>query len=122
MIFDGNVMKTISDRINYADYLQTNHWQQVRWAAIWLADSRCYLCDSRENLQVHHRNYDCLYKEKPCDVLVLCEKCHELISGVNKEENDPILSQDFDEEEEDVEDIFKRLSQQRCKINSDDID
>ena len=41
---------------------------------------------------------------------------------VNKEENDPISVQDSDEEEEDIEDILKRLSLQRCKVISDDID
>ena len=40
---------------------------------------------------------------------------------VIREENDPVLTEDS-EEEETVEEMFKRLSQQRCRINDDDID
>ncbi|TFH14171.1 hypothetical protein E4H04_10690 [Candidatus Bathyarchaeota archaeon] len=40
---------------------------------------------------------------------------------VNREENDPTDAEEM-EEDENIEDIFKRLSKQRCKVNNDDPD
>jgi 5-methylcytosine-specific restriction endonuclease McrA len=84
--------------LTYEEYLQTDHWRQVRAAALWLADYRCSLCGSNENLEVHHNNYDCLYHERPVDLFVLCDRCHrlfseaEIIGNDNLEKITPVLS------------------------------
>lgn len=61
----------------YADYLNTVHWQAVKIAALERAGRRCYLCNSNELLEVHHRTYERRGREQDGDVVVLCRDCHE---------------------------------------------
>jgi hypothetical protein len=60
----------------YRDYLHTNHWQQIRLAALARAGYRCQLCNSSNRLEVHHRTYARRGAEQDSDVIVLCERCH----------------------------------------------
>lgn len=72
----------------YADdpsYLTSVHWRSFRKGRIKRAGSKCEGCGlSRErcheryqqDLNVHHLNYLCLYKEQDSDTLVLCPQCH----------------------------------------------
>lgn len=66
----------------YADYLQSDLWQDIRKRVLALrSDRRCDNCEKERAVQVHHRTYD----EKTLrglrlDRLVpLCRKCHEQI-------------------------------------------
>ena len=68
------------EHITYREYLQTDHWRRIRWATLWLSDGRCQLCRSEKNLEVHHNNYDCLFDERPEDLVALCNKCHGIYS------------------------------------------
>lgn len=65
----------------YREYLQTNHWQTVRLAALKAAGYRCQLCLKSIPLDVHHvdERYRCRGEEQPEDVIALCsgaEGCH----------------------------------------------
>lgn len=60
----------------YQQYLQTEHWQFVRRAALARAGGRCQLCNSPSRLQVHHRTYERRGAEHDTDVTVLCDNCH----------------------------------------------
>jgi hypothetical protein len=60
----------------YAEYLQTEHWQQVRQAALTRAEYRCQVCNSPYHLQVHHRTYERRGEERDTDLTVLCDTCH----------------------------------------------
>lgn len=62
--------------IPYDEYLQTDHWKQTRQAALKRAKHKCQLCNSKDSLNVHHNNYDCLFHEKESDLIVLCKNCH----------------------------------------------
>lgn len=65
-------------REEYRDvYLKSAHWSSVRTAALAYADHRCQVCYGRTQLDVHHRTYERLGREKPSDVTVLCRHCHE---------------------------------------------
>lgn len=65
-------------REEYRDvYLKSAHWAKVRSAALAYADHRCQVCNGRTQLDVHHRTYERLGREKPSDVTVLCRRCHE---------------------------------------------
>ena len=47
------------NKISYVDYLQTDHWKEVRsrfWASK-LHNHTCGICGVYVNLQVHHRSY-----------------------------------------------------------------
>jgi len=75
------------EHMTYQEYLETGHWRQVRFAALWHAGFRCQLCGSTDNLEVHHspQGYDHLFEERPEDVVVLCRKCHETHSLAEQE-------------------------------------
>ena len=65
-----------SKTLTYKEYLQTNHWKQIRKKALKFAKYRCQLCNSNNQLHTHHRSYVNLGCEKPKDVIVLCSECH----------------------------------------------
>ena len=62
--------------MTYQEYLESEHWQQARVAALEKAGYKCQLCSYRYGLEVHHNNYDNLWNESEQDLFVLCEKCH----------------------------------------------
>lgn len=65
---------TVTD---YDTYLASEHWQQVRRRALWTWDYRCAVCNSAQFVDVHHRTYKRLGRERWNDVIVLCRTCHE---------------------------------------------
>lgn len=60
----------------YQMYLKSEHWKAIRQMAFEKHGKRCESCDSCSNLQVHHKNYRCLFKEKAKDLAILCKGCH----------------------------------------------
>jgi 5-methylcytosine-specific restriction endonuclease McrA len=65
-------------------YLRSDHWQEVRKAALERAGRRCQVCNGDKQLDVHHRTYERKGREEPSDVTVLCRKCHETFHGNGK--------------------------------------
>lgn len=65
----------------YEEYLQTNHWKDVRKRALYRSGYKCQLCSSKGNLNVHHNTYENRGNEKDEDLIVLCEKCHGKFHG-----------------------------------------
>lgn len=62
----------------YKEYLETDHWQVVRSRALYADKFRCRVCNSPDNLNVHHRTYEQRGREEPQDVVTLCQPCHQL--------------------------------------------
>lgn len=62
----------------YEEYLKTPEWQERRKKALANAKHRCQVCNSKDNLNVHHRTYERLGEELPSDLTVLCYECHGL--------------------------------------------
>jgi hypothetical protein len=60
----------------YRMYLTTDHWRSVSADAKERAGNRCQLCNSRENIEAHHRTYERRGCEEPSDITVLCTYCH----------------------------------------------
>lgn len=76
-IWPTDLLGPISENIGYENYLKSYEWRQKAKAAIKYSENKCQECGTVENLEVHHLNYDNLYKERYCDVKVLCKKsCH----------------------------------------------
>jgi hypothetical protein len=67
---------------DYQTYLRSPEWQKQRLAALKRAGNRCQM-DALHlgQLHVHHNTYDRLGREKPEDLIVLCENCHVLFHG-----------------------------------------
>lgn len=63
---------------NYQDYLKSDHWMTMKRLALDYAEHRCQICYSQRVLNVHHRTYKRLSKEKLTDLTVLCRDCHEI--------------------------------------------
>lgn len=61
--------------MKYTEYLLSNHWIQFRSKI--LEDRKlCQNCGVKERLNIHHKHYKSLGREKGTDVIVLCQKCH----------------------------------------------
>jgi 5-methylcytosine-specific restriction endonuclease McrA len=77
---DCNKYKTLSGneylKMPYKEYLQTEHWINLREQALRKAKYKCELCNSKENLNVHHKTYDNKGNEPLSDLIVLCNNCH----------------------------------------------
>lgn len=70
------------DMMSYPEYLMSDHWKRIRWAALWRARHRCAACGreaTEAELHVHHITRDRLGEEDPADVIVLCRDCHAAI-------------------------------------------
>lgn len=59
----------------YNEYLQTNHWRDVRKIAFKKYIGQC-LCGQNAR-DVHHISYERKGFEGPEDVVALCRECHE---------------------------------------------
>lgn len=63
----------------YAEYLKTEHWQEVRKMALENAGNKCVVCGKGDlPLHVHHNTYENIGEERETDVTVLCMNCHKL--------------------------------------------
>lgn len=62
----------------YAEYLQTEHWRQVRERAFVHHGMRCGVCMKTHGLEIHHIEYDRLGDELMTDVVPLCREHHQL--------------------------------------------
>ena len=62
----------------YRAYLASNQWNALRKRKLTDVGYHCQVCNSSENLQVHHKTYKRLFHEKLNDLTVLCSHCHNL--------------------------------------------
>ncbi|QTA87080.1 DUF3276 family protein [Desulfonema magnum] len=70
---------------DYADYLQSKHWEGLRKKALERADYKCELCKG-SYAAVHHIRYPKKYQGDHLDnLLVVCEKCHAKLHGIRDE-------------------------------------
>jgi hypothetical protein len=76
------VADRLAAKADYAQYLASPEWRKRRDEAIQRAEGRCQLCNSAQRLQVHHRTYERRGNERPMDLTVLCEGCHQHFHGI----------------------------------------
>ena len=65
-------------RLAYNEYIASPEWRSRRQVALRRAGYRCQVCNSPDQLQVHHRTYERFGAEMEDDLTVLCLDCHEL--------------------------------------------
>lgn len=70
----------------YKAYLKTEHWLKFREEIKKFWGYMCAWCCSPDSLDVHHRTYERLYKEKLTDCICLCRKCHKVADARRKRE------------------------------------
>lgn len=76
---DFDMVAEYIQEMNYYTFLNTIYWKVVAKKVKERAGYRCQLCNSSENLNVHHRSYrnhgyEVLHLE---DLICLCHECHE---------------------------------------------
>lgn len=64
------------DKDKYKKYLLSDKWKLFRQKAIDFYGDNCGRCGNKKNLQVHHKTYRNIFKERLSDVIVLCSSCH----------------------------------------------
>src|ERR1017187_326635 len=74
----SNIQKTLKPIPSYAEYLQSPEWKVRRKKALQFAGYRCQICNSKEELNVHHRSYERIGHEHMGDLVTLCKNCHEI--------------------------------------------
>lgn len=61
------------------------HWAHIRRIALLRDGQSCRTCwksaKDGHSLECHHRHYDNWGHERPEDVVILCDRCHELIKS-----------------------------------------
>ena len=67
----------------YGEYLKTPYWASVRTAIVELHGGSCALCNAEQRLQVHHRTYERRGREWWCDLVAVCDECHERHHAAN---------------------------------------
>lgn len=72
-----NVKRSILHTMPYEDYLKTPEWAKKRNKALRFANYRCQLCNTQNDLTVHHRTYERRGYELMGDLIVLCKDCHD---------------------------------------------
>lgn len=63
-------------RVDYRAYLRSEAWRVTRRMMLDHAEHRCQVCNGTQLLQVHHRTYARLGRERFQDLTVLCDACH----------------------------------------------
>lgn len=72
-------------KMDYGDYMKTNHWKHFRSEAIKFFGAKCQLCnDTQTEIHIHHKTYDNRGRETFNDVIPLCKNCHELVHDIKK--------------------------------------
>lgn len=64
----------------YKEYLSTNHWLKVKTKMRKSKyEYRCYCCGKNKTLQLHHKTYKRVGKERLTDLIWLCADCHQKV-------------------------------------------
>lgn len=83
----------------YLEYLQSDRWKELKEEAYKIHGRICKQCESKKNLQVHHKRYPKeLGTEIPKDdLIILCKKCHRKFHGYSLDlfDDDIIFNDDI---------------------------
>jgi len=75
----------------YNEYLKSKHWlkKKIKYFQSYKKRTKnkkkqCECCGKKSTVQLHHKTYDRIGKEKLTDLMYACKKCHEEIHEVVK--------------------------------------
>jgi len=73
----NRILKKLGFR-DYAEYLQSELWSEIRQKVIQDSRGSCRICGNRKSLQVHHKKYTLLNLsgKRTRGLVVLCNGCH----------------------------------------------
>jgi hypothetical protein len=61
---------------DYKEYLKSDYWKDIKQQVHKMDNNKCIICESENNLCVHHTTYDYLGNERLDLLVTLCKKCH----------------------------------------------
>ena len=75
---DWKIIKGYINDINYCDFLKTPYWKAISERVKYKAKYKCQICNSTDNLCVHHRSYSSHGDEVHNleDLICICQDCH----------------------------------------------
>ena len=75
---DWKIIKGYINDINYYDFLRTPYWKAISEKVKYKAKYKCQICNSTDNLCVHHRSYSSHGDEVHNleDLICICQDCH----------------------------------------------
>lgn len=81
---DDLYMKVVDvlKKLPYEEYLESNHWKFFKSEYYKSHEKKCAICGSREDVQLHHNNYENRGRETFNDVVCLCKECHKKHHGI----------------------------------------
>jgi transposase-like protein len=67
----------------YGEFLKTVYWKKIKDKKLREAKYKCAVCNSKLELNVHHKTYSNHGKEHANldDLVVLCSECHAIFHG-----------------------------------------
>lgn len=69
------------EKDEYSAYLSSARWRGKRNRVLRRDRHTCQTCGAKRYLEIHHRTYKRLGREKIGDLITLCSACHAAISG-----------------------------------------
>ena len=85
----GSFTERAVTNMNYYQYIKSDLWKQKKakfYASKYFKNGRFCMCCKTKNvpLEVHHKTYKRLFKERLSDLFAVCRTCHELIHQIHK--------------------------------------
>lgn len=78
---------------SYLQYLESQHWSELRQTCFNRSNRKCEACESKVSLQGHHLIYrNPLETCTAEDIMTLCDRCHELFHNWLKQIDRKVLS------------------------------
>ena len=68
----------------YYEYLKSDQWRLMRDGLFYRRGKECERCGGKDDIIIHHKTYDNVFKEKEEDLEVLCNHCHKVEHGIIK--------------------------------------
>ena len=69
--------------VPYKVYIVSRIWKERRDRMVESQCKKCEICNSTENLNVHHNNYKTRGEEEDTDLIVVCRSCHKEFHKIN---------------------------------------
>ena len=78
-------------RKKYHKYLLSKEWAALKEKALQQNGGLCCLCKKEGLLEVHHKTYENLFKEKDEDLICVCRDCHRELHGLGSRQKTAII-------------------------------
>jgi 5-methylcytosine-specific restriction endonuclease McrA len=72
------------ERKRYQEYMQSDKWKHRRSKYFETHERKCRACSSTARIQLHHKTYVRLEKERDQDLVALCWRCHNSLHKIQR--------------------------------------